>query len=89
MSEPNDEAFAESTLTDAIENQIRDGNPGEAKATLNRLMLVGYAREEAITMMASVLAQEVQAIVEQDRAFNLEWYVAALRSLPTLLDEGK
>ena len=86
MSEPNDEGFAQSTLSNAVENQIRDGNPSEAKATLNRLMLVGYAREEAIAMMASVLAQEVQAIIEQDRAFNLDWYVAALRALPTLPD---
>jgi hypothetical protein len=52
-------------------------------------MLVGYAREEAITLMASVLAQEVQAIVEEDRAFNLEWYIAALRALPSSANHDK
>ena len=88
MSEPSDEEFAESTLIAAIENQIRDNNPREAKAALNRLMLVGYSREDAIAMMASVLAQEVQAIVEEDRAFDNQWYAEALQALPSsLLDE--
>jgi hypothetical protein len=84
MSEPSDEEFAQSTLSEAIENQIRDDNPHETKATLNRLLLVGYSREDAVAMMASVLAQEVQAIVEQDRAFDMEWYVKALKALPNL-----
>ena len=50
MSEPtdidnDDEAFAEATLTQAIENQIESGEPAAAKATFNKLTLVGYERE--------------------------------------------
>jgi len=50
MSEPTDidndeEAFTESTLTQAIENQIESDNPPAAKATFNKLTLVGYERE--------------------------------------------
>ena len=46
MSEPTDidndeEAFAENTLIEAIENQIEADNPPAAKATFNKLTLVG------------------------------------------------
>ena len=47
MSEPQDidnedeEAFAEATLTQAIENQIESGEPPAALATFNKLKLVG------------------------------------------------
>lgn len=92
MSEPidvdnDDEAFAENTLTQAIENQIENDNPPAAKATYNKLTLVGYERDDILNMMAHVLAVEIDAILEEDRAFNTEWYEAALRALPELPPE--
>ena len=92
MSEPVDidndeEEFAESTLIQAIENQIESDTPPAAKATFNKLTLVGYKREEILQLMAHVLAVEIDAILEEDRAFNTEWYEAALRALPTLPPE--
>ncbi|WP_300730830.1 hypothetical protein [Pseudomonas sp.] len=92
MSEPidvdnDDEAFAENTLTQAIENQIESDNPPAAKATYNKLTLVGYERDDILNMMAHVLAVEIDAILEEDRAFNTEWYEAALRALPELPPE--
>lgn len=92
MSEPTDidndeEAFAENTLIEAIENQIEADNPPAAKATFNKLTLAGYEREEILNLMAHVLAVEIDAILEEDRAFNTEWYEAALRALPELPPE--
>lgn len=92
MSEPVDidneeEEFAESTLIQAIENQIESDTPPAAKATFNKLTLVGYEREEILQLMAHVLAVEIDTILEEDRAFNTEWYEAALRALPTLPPE--
>ena len=94
MSEPTDieideEEFAENTLVEAIENQIESDNPPAAKATFNKLTLVGYEREEILNLMANVLAVEIDAILEEDRAFNTEWYEAALRALPELPPEKK
>ena len=80
----DDEEFAENTLIEAIENQIESDNPPAAKATFNKLTLVGYEREEILNLMAHVLAVEIDAILEEDRAFNTEWYEAALRALPEL-----
>ena len=77
MSEPTDidsdeEAFAENTLIEAIENQIEADNPPAAKATFNKLTLVGYERDDILNMMTHVLAVEIDAILEEDRAFNTE-----------------
>ena len=92
MSEPTDidndeEEFTESTLTQAIENQIESDNPPAAKATFNKLTLVGYEREEILNLMAHVLAVEIDAMLDEDRAFNTEWYETALRKLPELPPE--
>jgi len=89
MSEPTDidsdeEEFTENTLIEAIENQIESDNPPAAKATFNKLTLVGYEREEILNLMAHVLAFEIDAMLDDDRAFNTEWYETALRALPEL-----
>jgi hypothetical protein len=93
MSEPTDidsdeEEFTESTLVQAIENQIESDNPPAAKATLNKLTLVGYEREEILNLMAHVLAVEIDKMLDEDRAFNTEWYETALRALPELPPEN-
>ncbi|MFL1499824.1 hypothetical protein ACI77J_01310 [Pseudomonas sp. O64] len=93
MSEPTDidsdeEEFTESTLTQVIENQIESDNPPAAKATLNKLTLVGYEREEILHLMAHVLAVEIDKMLDEDRAFNTEWYETALRALPQLPPEN-
>jgi hypothetical protein len=93
MSEPTDidndeEEFTESTLTQAIENQIESDNPPAAKATLNKLTLVGYEREEILNLMAHVLAVEIDKMLDEDCAFDTDWYETALRALPELPPEN-
>ncbi|AYF51611.1 MULTISPECIES: hypothetical protein [Pseudomonas] len=93
MSEPTDidsdeEEFTESTLTQAIENQIESDNPPAAKATFNKLTLVGYERDDVLNLMAHVLAVEIDKMLEEDRAFDTEWYETALRALPELPPEN-
>ncbi len=82
-----DEAFAESALIQAIENQIEAGEPAAARATLNKLSLVGYERDEILQLMALVLAHEVKAMLRDDRGFDTEAYELALRALPALPEE--
>ena len=94
MSEPQDidnedeEAFAEATLTQAIEHQIESGEPPAALATFNKLKLVGYEREDILNLMAHVLAFEIDAMLDADRPFDTEWYETALRALPELPPEA-
>ena len=94
MSEPTDidndeEEFAESTQTQAIENQIESDNPPAAKATFNKLTLVGYERDEILNLMAHVLAVEIDKMLDEDRAFDTQWYETALRALPELPPENQ
>ncbi|MBX8483559.1 hypothetical protein [Pseudomonas cichorii] len=91
MTDPIDndeEEFTASTLIDAIENQIEADNPPAAKAIYNKLTLVGYEREDILELMAHVLAIEIDAMLEEDRPFNTQWYETALRALPELPPEA-
>ncbi len=85
--EHDDETFTEGALLQAIENQIEAGEPPATQATLNKLTLVGYPREESLQLMALVLAHEIQAMLRDERPFDQAWYEQALRALPTLPDE--
>ena len=62
-------------------------NPPAARALFNKLTLVGYERDEALGMMAYVLAHEINAMLAADRAFDSAGYEHALRALPTLPDD--
>ncbi len=84
----DDEDFAAERLLEAVQNQIDADSPPAARATFNKLTLVGYPAEEALELMAQVLAHEVSAMLEADRPFDLAWYEQALRALPTLPDEA-
>lgn len=84
----DEEAYTEATLIQAVENQIESGEPAAAKATFNKLTLVGYAREDILNLMAHVLAVEIDAMLDEDRAFDTAWYEAALRALPELPPEA-
>ena len=89
IDEPqDDEDFAAERLIEAVQNQIDADSPPAARATFNKLTLVGYPAEEALELMAQVLAFEVSAMLEADRPFDLAWYEQALRALPTLPDEA-
>ncbi|ARU90353.1 hypothetical protein [Pseudomonas sp. M30-35] len=79
-----DETFAEDRLIEAVENQIEAGEPAAARATLNKLTLVGYDRDEILQLMAQVLAYEVNSMLEADQPFNLQRYESGLRALPEL-----
>ena len=75
-----------------ILSQIESGDPAAAKATFNKLTLVGYEREDILNLMAHVLAFEIDNMLVEDRAFNSEWYESALRALPELppeMDQGE
>lgn len=82
----DDETFAEETLIQAIENQLESGEPAAAQATLNKLTLVGYERDEIIKLMALVLAREIRDMLAEDRAFDIEAYETQLRKLPELAE---
>ena len=53
IDEPqDDEDFAAERLIEAVQNQIDADSPPAARATFNKLTLVGYPAEEALELMA-------------------------------------
>lgn len=87
MHDEDDEALAEQALVEAIENQVEADDPPAARATLNKLTLVGYAREESLHLMALVLAQAIRTMLRDDRPFDRAWYEQSLRALPELPED--
>jgi len=79
-----DEAFTHEKLLEAVENQLADGSPAAAQATLNKLTLVGYERADSLDLMAQVLAYHIGVMLEQDEPFDIAAYEQSLRNLPDL-----
>lgn len=88
---PNDELadalFAHERLLDAIENQLASNEPACTQATLNKLTLVGYSREDSMDLMAEVLAHCIGVMLDQDAPFDMAAYETGLRNLPELPSE--
>lgn len=82
----DDETLAELALIQAIENQLEAGDPPATQATLNKLTLVGYEREESLKLMALALSREIRQMLEDDRPFDPVNFEALLRGLPDLPD---
>jgi hypothetical protein len=82
--EQSDELFARERLVEALENQLAVDQPPAAQATLNKLTLVGYSREDSIELMAQVLAYSIGVMLDRDTAFDMSAYEQALRNLPEL-----
>ena len=64
--------------TSALDEEIDE----KVQATLNKLTLVGYERDECRQMMALVLAHEIRAMLSEDRPFDGAAYEAMRRKLP-------
>lgn len=65
----------------ALENQLRDKEPKEAKQTLERLMKAGDSEDEAKTKILLVLTEEMFEVFRNKKEFNQQAYVNRLRQL--------
>ena len=83
-----DNAQMRAMMLDAAENQIAADDPPETRLTLERLMGLGFPREEAMQYIANVLTMELLAVLHQQKPFNEARYVAALKALPERPWEG-
>jgi hypothetical protein len=75
---------AREVIFEAVENQIRKNDPPETKETLDRLIQSGQSREEALRLIAGVLANEMFEVMKSKRQYDNARYVANLARLPNL-----
>ena len=71
-------------ILEVIDTQIRDNDPPETKKTLIRLQENGYSEEEAIKLIGYIVASEVFSVFREDRRYDENSYIAALKALPKL-----
>ena len=79
-----DGALAGEAIRDAVREQIRSGEPPEAKKTYERLVAMGMAEDEALEMLSAVLAVEIFHVLKHQTPYDRERYESQLRELPSL-----
>lgn len=83
MYRPN-RRLAREALFEAIETQMREGNPPETKQTFDRLTAAGYSRKETMKYLACVLLVELNGMVRDKRMYIEASYVKKLKALPEM-----
>ena len=68
-------------VLEVVDNQIRDNNPPETKATLERLMKSGHSRQESREIIGAAIAKQIWEIMAQGAEFDEAKYSAELRKL--------
>lgn len=74
-------------VLEAVENQLRDDSPPEARITLERLLAAGYLREEAMTLLGCAVAAEIFEGLALKKPYDEARYVEFLSKLPGLPGE--
>jgi hypothetical protein len=81
MGNPSRRIVREGIL-EAVDVQVRDGDPPETREALRRLERDGISTEDARILIGRVLAAEMFEIVKHKREFNPRRYARALQALP-------
>ena len=71
-------------ILEVVENQLRDNEPPETRATLTRLMAEGHSEHEAKKLIGCVVVAEMFEVLRQNQDYDQDRYVAALAALPQI-----
>jgi hypothetical protein len=85
VMEPN--SHVQELLLEAVENQLREGNPPETAETYTRLLAEGHPDREARLLIGTIILVEMNRMARANEFFNHERFVSALRRLPELPED--
>lgn len=71
-----------SVLLETVDRQLEMQDPPETKRTWRRLQAAGFSADEAREMIASIVFEELQSMVEEDRPFDRRRFARLLERLP-------
>ena len=71
-------------ILEVIKNQLKDNDPPETKQTLVRLQRNGFSEEETLRLIGLVVASEVFTVLKENRQYDKDRYIEALKALPKL-----
>ena len=69
-----------SAILEVVENQLRDGDPPETKATYDRLISQAHSDDEARRLIGAVVAIEIGEVLSTGKPFNQRRFVKGLRT---------
>ena len=81
---PTENERLQKAILEVINTQIRDNDPPETKQTYERLQREGFSERDARKLIGYVVATEVFAVLKENRRYDREKYIAALKMLPRL-----
>ena len=79
---PTENERLQKAILEVINTQIRDNDPPETKQTYERLQREGFSERDARKLIGYVVASEVFAVLKENRRYDREKYIAALKMLP-------
>jgi len=71
-------------LLEIVEQQLSTGDPPETRATLERLVGMGYTREGARELIAVAVTSEIFDVMARGEPYDAARYKAALARLPEI-----
>jgi len=69
---------------EVVENQLRDNQPPETRATLERLTKEGFKERVAKELIATCVATEMYEVISSNMPFDEKRYIENLHRLPEL-----
>ncbi len=84
MPTPAYNPIVQAALYDVLDTQLRDGDPPETQATLERLRAGGVQEAEARRLIGCVIAGEIIAVMKSNKVFDRERFVGRLEALPEM-----
>lgn len=82
-----DPSQARAAVLEAVENQLRDDDPPEAREALERLLRQGHSEEDAKDLIAALLSREIYYVMTDGTQHDAARYTTALKALPSLPDD--
>lgn len=79
-----DPAIARAAIFEIIENQIEADTPPETRQTLERLMAEGHTEEDAMKLIACVVATVIFDTLKASSTYDEAAYIKGLLALPRL-----
>jgi hypothetical protein len=76
------------TILAVVDQQMRDNSPPETRRTFDRLVVLGYAPEDARRLIGNIVAQEIVAVMQRGDVYHDQRYIQALHGLPDSADIG-
>ena len=70
------------TILEAVNNQLKSGDPPETRQTLNRLIAEGISEKDAKIYIGQAIAIEIFNVMKHGETFNLGRYRKNLSRLP-------